>query len=116
MPRTQPVLCHPDRPRNAKGLCSSCYHALLRGRPSKYLKRNKRTESVIDWVLRHRTEPDEHGCRLWTLGTNGKGYGVVFGTGTPPKLAAHRVVWEATNGPIPEGLFVCHRCDVRACC
>jgi hypothetical protein len=50
------------------------------------------------------------------LGTNGHGYGVVFGTGTPPKLAAHRVVWESVHGPIPDGLFVCHRCDTRACC
>lgn len=28
---------------------------------------------------------------------------------------AHRVAWEMTNGPIPEGLFCCHRCDTPAC-
>mgnify|MGYP001558340830 CR=1 FL=1 len=29
--------------------------------------------------------------------------------------AAHRVAWELTYGPIPEGLLVLHRCDNRPC-
>lgn len=29
---------------------------------------------------------------------------------------AHRVAYEIANGPIPDRLFVCHRCDNRACC
>lgn len=28
----------------------------------------------------------------------------------------HRLSWERTNGAIPSGLHVLHRCDVRACC
>jgi hypothetical protein len=28
---------------------------------------------------------------------------------------AHRFVWIQTFGEIPDGLFVCHKCDVRAC-
>ena len=28
---------------------------------------------------------------------------------------AHRFVWEAFYGPIPEGFDVCHRCDNRRC-
>jgi hypothetical protein len=28
---------------------------------------------------------------------------------------AHRIAWEIVNGPIPKGLHICHRCDVRAC-
>ena len=28
---------------------------------------------------------------------------------------AHRVSWELTNGPIPKGMYVLHRCDNRKC-
>jgi hypothetical protein len=27
----------------------------------------------------------------------------------------HRVSWQLHRGPIPAGMFVCHRCDNRAC-
>lgn len=26
------------------------------------------------------------------------------------------VAWELTHGPVPDGVKVCHRCDVPACC
>jgi hypothetical protein len=29
---------------------------------------------------------------------------------------AHRALWMLTNGPIPAGLFVLHRCDNPPCC
>jgi hypothetical protein len=44
------------------------------------------------------------------------GYGHIGSTGRGKKtLLAHRASWIAFNGPIPSGLQVLHRCDVRAC-
>lgn len=53
-------------------------------------------------------------CWLWTGTRNNEGYGLAVGPG-PSRTVAHRVAWTFTNGPIPEGLLVCHSCDVRAC-
>jgi hypothetical protein len=53
------------------------------------------------------------GCWLWAGGKTRSGYGGFWLNNRT--LPAHRVAWELTNGPIPEGLFACHKCDVRAC-
>lgn len=42
---------------------------------------------------------------------NGYGY---LGVDDRPRLA-HRLTWAIANGPIPRGLEVLHRCDVRHC-
>ena len=52
-------------------------------------------------------------CWLWTHQLNSYGYGI---TSFNQRLfRAHRVSWELTFGPIPRGLFVCHRCDNPSC-
>lgn len=53
-------------------------------------------------------------CKIWTGSTNSAGYGYVYVPGEGMKLA-HRVAWEESHGPIPPGLFVCHRCDTPLC-
>ena len=53
------------------------------------------------------------GCWRWTGKPNKKGYGR-FGVNWMVILA-HRFAWEATNGPIPDGLSVLHRCDNPIC-
>jgi len=52
-------------------------------------------------------------CWLWTGAFYTTGYGVMRVAGR--NVRAHRVSWELEHGPIPDGLQVLHRCDVRAC-
>lgn len=55
-------------------------------------------------------------CREWRAGRDRGGYGVIrAGKRGDRHLRAHRVAWELARGPIPPGLCVLHRCDVRAC-
>lgn len=82
----------------------------------------ERKESAVHFsksdVERFWTKVDKSGeCWLWTAGRiGGKGdwYGR-FSVGGR-NIYAHRSAWILTHGPIPDGLEVCHQCDVPACC
>ena len=52
-------------------------------------------------------------CWSWGACKDGGGYGTIRSGGRMVK--AHRVSWELHVGPIPDGLCVLHRCDVRCC-
>lgn len=57
-------------------------------------------------------------CWMWTAYRTPHGYGRI-GTGHTTKETASRLAWVLTNGPIPDGLYVCHNCpggDNPACC
>ena len=51
-------------------------------------------------------------CWLWTASRDYLGYGRFKNERT---LTAHRFSYELYYGPIPEGMHVCHKCDVRHC-
>lgn len=61
-----------------------------------------------------KVDKSPNGCWIWTGCRNPGGYGQV-GDGNGGLALAHRVSWQITKGEIPDGLFVLHRCDVRAC-
>lgn len=56
-------------------------------------------------------------CWEWTASLTRGGYGQfhvrVNGKWAPRRV--HRVAWEFVNGPIPDGLYLCHKCDNRKC-
>ena len=64
------------------------------------------------WAKVDKRGPDE--CWPWTGAPTPKGYGVIRDQGR--YVRAHRLAWELANGPIPDDLLVCHRCDNPPCC
>lgn len=53
------------------------------------------------------------GCIVWQRTKNTLGYGVM--SFQNQAWMTHRLSWLLRNGPIPGGMFVCHRCDTPAC-
>ena len=53
------------------------------------------------------------GCWEWMAGKMKCGYGSV--NIKHKRYIASRLSWQYTNGPIPKGLWVLHKCDNRAC-
>lgn len=52
-------------------------------------------------------------CIEWSAHRSSKGYGEFYFNGHTRR--AHRISWIITNGEIPEGMLVCHRCDNPPC-
>lgn len=82
-------------------------------------------ESVSERFWRKVPDRPESGCWLWR-GTKqkrdakagGDPYGFIavrLVNGKYRMAYAHRVAWELHNGPIPDGLEICHTCDTRLC-
>ncbi len=54
-----------------------------------------------------------NGCWQWKGALDACGYGRFQAGGKQDR--AHRYAWVFVNGPIPNGLCVCHHCDNPAC-
>jgi hypothetical protein len=53
-------------------------------------------------------------CWPWLSSITVYGYGQYGWEGKNQR--SRRIAWQLTNGPIPEGLCLCHHCDNRPCC
>ena len=90
-----------SRPTSGRFCTRACYRASLTRDPVEAF-----------WGKVRKTD----GCWLWLGDTRKDGYGLVYrSTRRPFRQRAHCVAWELTNGPIPAGLCVCHRCDNPPC-
>lgn len=56
----------------------------------------------------------ECGCHIFTGATGDYGHGIIWDDDQRLNKA-HRIVYRELVGPIPEGHFVCHKCDVPSC-
>lgn len=72
---------------------------------------------VVTVEERYWSKVDKSGdCWLWQASTNtNNGYGRFWANKEAGHTLAHRFVWELVNGPIPDGMEVCHSCDTPAC-
>jgi hypothetical protein len=98
-----------EREHYAKGLCKKHYRRLLAGGDPHAPGRSPEER------LKAKLAPQDPvtGCIEWT-GTRNRGYGYIRRDGKT--IRAHRLAYELKHGPIPKGLYVCHRCDNRSCC
>jgi hypothetical protein len=83
-----------------------------------YQRRPRVADGRIERPLHLRLEENsefvtECGCQIWTGDIDQNGYGKIRVDGH--YMGAHRASWIASNGPIPAGLFILHRCDLPPC-
>lgn len=100
------AVCGEPRKRGAGTYCSiECYRTVQRG-------------GSVEGRFWAKVQKGD-GCWLWQGSRLPEGYGQFawaarYGRTRPVK--AHRVAWELTHGPIPDGLCACHHCDNPPCC
>lgn len=66
-----------------------------------------------EFVFSHAAPIPFTGCFIWLGGVVKGGYGKTTDNGMT--RMAHRVIWEARNGPVPSGMVLRHQCDTPAC-
>lgn len=90
---------------------------LKRGEPYRFIQGHyARTKPLRPLVERFWEKVSKGpGCWIWQGAIAPMGYGQISAGRRAGALYAHRVSYELAFGPVPEGLFVCHFCDVRTC-
>lgn len=92
---------------------SSFRNAAISGRPG------SATTSPEERIARSFVPEPNSGCWLWTGTVGNNGYGrIQVGSrrdGTGKSAPAHVISYLIHRGPVPEGHFVCHRCDTPTC-
>lgn len=72
------------------------------------------TKKFLEFVDNCGYSDNPEDCWIWEGALSSGGYGsMTVGWGVE---RTHRLSWLLSNGPIPDGLYVLHRCDVRLCC
>lgn len=97
----------------ARGYCQTHYSRLWKTgdpNPTKPIA-IVNNDIVRFWSKVNQTET----CWEWTSLTTPNGYGSFSHRDAQRSHPSHRYAWEITNGAIPDGLWVLHRCDNRIC-
>lgn len=93
---------------HARKLCSAHYRQRRRGQELRPIHSRMSLEDRF-WAKVNKTA----NCWEWIAQLDAHGYGRI--SVNDRSTLAHRVSWEFTNGLIPEGMVIDHRCGNRAC-
>lgn len=74
-----------------------------------------RIKSDEDFFWERVLRADDDQCWIWHGRFDGVGYGTIRRRSGERARGAHRLSWEIHFGAIPDGMFICHHCDNRAC-
>jgi hypothetical protein len=101
-----------ERIAESKGMCMKHYSRFKR-----YGHTNSiwNTGTPVERFHRSYNVNPETGCWEWKAWKSPTGYGIFPMPGNK-RIKAHRYSYEMFIGPIPDGMFVLHKCDVRSCC
>lgn len=95
----------------ARRFCSrACQAESMRGKPC---GKPPRPNTAADFWARVDRRGGPDACWPWLGTRTGDGYGCI--RWQRRQRRAHRVAYELTHGPILDGLWVLHSCDVRLC-
>ncbi len=85
-------------------------YRLLAFRPCELVEKSR---SPLERKLWSRTSGSGDDCWIWQGATTNQGYGEITFAGEV--YYTHRLSYQLCIGVIPDGLFVMHKCDARAC-
>lgn len=102
------------------GISSEAVRSIKSGRVWQHLELepldgiHRRKKSVKRRILEASKLNLISGCWEWQQSCSSRGYGKIGILGKSKH--AHRSAYEEFIGPIPEGMYVCHKCDNPSCC
>jgi len=96
---------------NIRGMCRRHYQRQRR-RGHTGITTGKGCKDLAERIA-FQSKRAESGCLEWTGSLIGRGYGRTRVGGKFYTL--HRLAWTLAHGPIPDGMFVCHKCDNPKC-
>lgn len=84
---------------------------MARPKPTRF--RRPRHWTLAQYLDHYSIPEPNSGCRLWTGAVGRSGYGNAKWQGEV--VSAHRLAWRSVNGAVPDGMDICHKCDVTIC-
>lgn len=103
------------RPINARGYCRGHRGQLERGEKLRPLQVQHHGYSEKKRFLMRVGEPTATGCREWTGSIRQVKWHGQWRNAEGSIELTHRAAWRIFVGPIPEGMFVLHKCDNPLC-